>query len=211
MSDPSTSRAASAATAEDKEIRERVKDLTSQALQRGRVDPDAVRDIVRAVMGGTPGDTASGAEARAKFADAVRKLDEALVKSANEAHVALQQLASRGKDFTDNDLKEALVSLKGLQQDFAAAASRIGDAMTSNLRNDMMGLAVSAQNVGVEASARLAGMLGQIAGGMGSAPGAATIRDASTRMALAVSGLLAGVADALRDQPGTEKENKAEP
>ena len=70
-------------TTEDQAIRERVKGLTSQVLQQGRVDPEAVRDIVRAVMGGTPGNAAaSGAEARELFADAVRRLDEALVKSA---------------------------------------------------------------------------------------------------------------------------------
>ena len=142
----------------------------------------------------------SGADAREVFADAVRELDRALMKSASETHSALEQLASRGRDFSDNDLKEALVSLRKLEQDYAAVANRIGEAMTSNLRREMMELAVSAQNVGVEASARLAGMLGQFAGGISAAPGMATIRDASTRTALVFSGLLAGVADALRDQ-----------
>ena len=201
MNQRTTSGAASAATAEDKEIRERVKDLTTQVLQGGRVDPDAVREIVRAVIGATPGTTApSGADAREIFADAVRELDRALMKSASETHSALEQLASRGRDFSDNDLKEALVSLRKLEQDYAAVANRIGEAMTTNLKREMMELAVSAQNVGVEASARFAGMLGQFAGGISAAPGMATIRDASTRTALVFSGLLAGVADALRDQ-----------
>jgi len=201
MNQRTTSRAASAATAEDREIRERVKGLTTQVLQQGRVDADAVRDIVRAVIGATPGNTdTSGADARETFADAVRELDAALTKSANETHQALEQLASRGKDFTDNDLKQALVSLRRLEQDYSAAANRIGEAMTINLRREMMGLAASAQNVGVEASARLAGMLDQVAGGIRATPGVATIRDASTRMALVFSGVLAGVADAIRDQ-----------
>jgi uncharacterized protein DUF6781 len=203
MDQQPTSGAAPAATAEDKEIRDRVKDLTSQVLQRGRVDPDAVKEIVRAVIGGTPGNTDSGAaDARDTFVDAVRKLDEALVKSASATHSALQQLASRGKDFTDNDLKEALLNLKRLEQDYAAAANRIGEAMTSNLRREMGQLAVHAQNVGVEASARLAGMLDQFAGAMGAPQGMTTIRGASARMALVFSGVLAGVADALRDQSG---------
>ena len=202
MNQPTTSDAASAATAEDQEIRERVKGFTSQVLQQGRVDPDAVREIIRAVMGGTPGTpAASSADAREMFAEAVRTLDEALVKSASETHHALQQLASRGKDFTDNDLKEALVSLRRLEQDYAAAATRIGEAMSTNLRHEMAELAVHAQNVGVEASARVAGLLGQFAGAIGAAPGMATARGASARVTLAFSGLLAGVADALRDQP----------
>ena len=201
MPEPTTSDTISSAATEDQSIRERVKGLTSQVLHQGRVDPEAVRDIVRAVIGGTSATTAiSGAEVRELFADAVRELDAALVKSAGAAHAALQQLAMRGKDFTDNDLKEALVSLRQLEQDYAAAASRIAEAMTGNLRREMMELAAHAQNVGVEASARVASMMGELAGGVSATPGIATIRDASVRMALLASGVLAGVADALRDQ-----------
>lgn len=206
MNQPTTSDA-SAATAEDQEIRERVKGFTSQVLQQGRVDPDAFREIVRAVIGGTPGTpAASSADARETFAEAVRTLDKALLKSASETHRALQQLATRGKDFTDNDLKEALVSLRQLELDYSAAASRIGEAMSTNLRHEMAELAVHAQNVGVEASARVASLLGQFAGAIGASPGMATARGASARVTLAFSGLLAGVADALRDQPKSKSD-----
>src|SRR5258705_2661593 len=173
MPEPTTSAGdAAPPMTEDQAIRQRVKGLTSQVLQQGRVDPDAVRDVFRAVIGRTPGDAAvSGAEARELFAEAVRGLDEALVKSASATHGALQQLASRGKDFTDNDLKEALVSLRKLEDDYMAAANRIAEAMSGNLRREMMELAVHAQNVGVEASARVATMMGGLPGGMGASPG----------------------------------------
>ena len=72
--------------------------------------------------------------------------------------------------------------------------------MTGNLRREMMELAAHAQNVGVEASARVASMMGEFAEGVGATSGMARIRDASSRMALLASGVLAGVADALRDQ-----------
>jgi hypothetical protein len=205
MPKPNTSDAASPVTPEDQVIRERVKGLTSQALQRGRIDPEAVKDIVRTVMGGAPDSKAAGLQARELFVDAVRKLDEALVKSASAAHDALQQLATRGKDFTDNDLKEALVSLRKLEQDYAAAASRIAEAMTGKLRSEMMELAAHAQNLGAEASARVASMMGEFAESMGASPGVAKIRDAGARMALLASGVLGGVADALREQSETKK------
>ena len=190
------------AGSETQEIRERVKELTSQVLHRGQLDPEAVRNIVRAVIGGSPGNVSvSGPEARELFADTVRELDEALVKSASAAHDALRQLASRGKDFTDNDLKEALVRLRSLEQDYAAAASRIAEAMTSNLRREIMELTVHAQNVGVEASAGAASAISRFAEGVGATPGMKAMRDASVRMVLVASGVLAGVADALRDRP----------
>ena len=205
MPKPTTSDAASPVTTEDQVIRERVKGLTSRALQHGRIDPEAVKDIVRTVMGGAPDSMAAGVQARELFADAVRKLDEALMKSASATHDALQQLATRGKDFTDNDLKEALVSLRKLEQDYAAAADRIAEAMTGKLRSEMMELAVHAQNLGVEASARVASMMGEFAESVGASPGVATIRDAGVRMALLASGVLAGVADALREQSEAKK------
>ena len=206
MPEPTTSNAAPPGATEDQAIRERVKGLTSQVLQQGRIDPEAVRDVVRAVIGAAPADmTVGGAEGRELFANAVRKLDETLMNSANATHEALQRLAIRGKDFTDNDLKEALVHLKQLEQDYAAATSRIMEAMSGNLRREIMELTTHAQNVGVEASARVASMMGDLAEGVGVAPGMAKIRDAGVRMALLASGVLAGVADALRDQPGAKE------
>jgi hypothetical protein len=207
MPEPTTSAAdAAPTTVEDQPIRDRVKELTSQVLQQGRVDPQAVRDIVGAVLGRTPGSAvASGAKAREFFADAVRQLDEALVKSASATHGALQQLASRGQDFTDNDLKEALVSLRKLEEDYVAVANRLGEAMSANLRREMTELAAHAQNLGVEASVRVANIMGEFASSMGAGSGLATVRGASARMAMAASGVLAGIADALRDQTEAKK------
>src|SRR6476646_1717073 len=120
MPEPTTSAGEAAPPlTEDHAIRQRVKGLTSQVLRQGRVDPEAVRDLVRTAIGRPPNTApAGGAEARELFADAVSELDEALVKSASAAHGALQRLAARGKDFTDNDLKEALVSLRKLGEDY---------------------------------------------------------------------------------------------
>ena len=208
MPEPTTSAGdASPPVSEDQAIRQKVKGLTSQVLQQGRVDPDAVRDVFRAVIGRTPGTAAvSDSETRELFAGAVRELDGALLRSASATHGALQKLASRGKDFTDNDLKEALVSLKKLQDDYMAAANRLAEAMSGNVRREMMELAAHAQNVGVEASARVATMMGELASGVGATSGLATMRGASVRMALLASGMLAGVADALGDQTEVKKD-----
>lgn len=191
---------------EDEAIRQRVKGLTSQVLQQGRLDPEAVRDVVRTVIGRTPGKTGvRGVDAEELFADAVRELDDALMKSAGATHSALQQLASRGKNCTDNDLKEALVSLRKLGDDYEAAANRITEAMSGNLRREVTELAVHAQNIGVEASARVANVVGEFTTGMRATAGLATVRGAGVRIALLASGVLAGVADALRDQSETNK------
>jgi hypothetical protein len=208
MPEPTTSATDTApAAVEDQPIREHVKKLTSQVLQQGRVDPEAVREVASAVLGRTPGSTAvTGAKARELFAEAVGQLDDALVKSASAAHGALQQLASRGQDFTDNDLKEALVSLRKLEEDYVAISNRLAEALSANLRQEMTEIAAHAQNLGVEASVRVASMMGEFASSMGAGSGLTTVRGASARMAMLASGALAGIADALRAHTETKKD-----
>ena len=136
----------------------------------------------------------------------MRQLDGALVKSASTTHGALQQLASRGQDFTDNDLKEALVSLRKLEEDYVAVANRLSEAMSANLRRELTELAAHAQNLGVEASVRVASVMGEFASSMsGAGSGLATVRGASARVAMLASGVLAGIADALRDNTEAKK------
>ena len=194
---------------EDRAIRERVREVTSQVLQQGRIDTEAIRSVVRAVTGRkTDQEPPSAAAARESFTDTVRGLDEALQKSAASAHAALQQLASRGQDFTDNDLKEALISLKQLEEDYAAAAGRVAEAMRGNLRREMTELAAHAQRVGAEASTRVASMMSEFASNMNESAtsGLKTMRGSGMRIALLASGVLAGVADALRDLSDESKE-----
>lgn len=199
-------------TDEDQAIRERVRALTTLALQQGRIDSEGVKDVVRSVAGGE----AAGAEiqtdeARQAFADAIKVLDEALMESATATHTVLERLASRGKDFTDNDLKDALVSLRKLQEEYVAITNRIADATTGSLRNELIDLAVHAQNVGADVGSRVATMMSELADRMGSVyrenatTGLGTARAYGVRMALLSSGILAGVGDALRDHSETKK------
>jgi len=199
MSEPTTSATDTApAAVDDQPIREHVKKLTSQVLQ-GRVDPEAVREVASAVLGRTPSSPGvASAKARESFAEAVRQLDDALVKSASATHGALQQLASRGLDFTDNDLKEALISLRKLEEDYVAVSNRVAEALSANVRREITEIAAHAQNLGVEASVRVASMMGEFASSMGAGSGLATVRGASANMAMLASGVLAGMADALR-------------
>jgi hypothetical protein len=195
-------------TDEERAIRERARELTGQVLQQGRLDTNAVRDIVRAVTGQTTSAPApSEEEARESFAAAVRALNEALLTSASSTHEAVQQLASRGKNFTDNDLKEALVRLRKLEEDYVALASLMAEAMTGNLRREMIELVSHARGVGTEASARMAGIMGEFASRMseGATSGLDTMRGTGMRMALLASGVLAGVADALRERTEPKK------
>jgi hypothetical protein len=184
-----------------------VRELTSQLFQVGRLDTQNVQNVVRAVTGASALDAGlQDAEARQTFADTVKALDAALVKSANAAHVALEQLVARGKDFSDNDLKDALLGLRNLQVDYMAAATRIAEAAGSSLRRDFT-VAARAQSVGADATVGIATSISELANRIGenTVSGLEVARGASVRMALLANGVLQGVADALRDQAPANK------
>lgn len=214
MADPTApgSGPSSTATGEEQAIRERVRELTAQMMTSGRLDSEGVKEVVRAMGGGAAFQPAMDSpEARAAFAEAVRGLDEALQQSAQATHAALQALAARGRDFTDNDLKDAFASLQKLQEDYVAVANRIADATSGNLRRELVDLALHAQRVGADASVRMAQVMSEFANRMSgsyrekAATGFEAARDYGTRMTLLTSGLLAGFADALRQQSEAKK------
>ena len=214
MTEPTTpaENAGTAAPEDDQAIRERVREMTSQVLRQGRVDPEGMREVVRAMSGGTVFDISrQGEDGRQTFAGAIKGLDEALVQSAQAAHSALERLATRGKDYTDNDLKEALTSLRKLQEDYVATANHVAQAASGKLRRELVELALHTQRVGADAGARMAAVMNEVALRMGSGyresatSGLEAARTYGTRMALLASGVLAGVADALRDQASGKK------
>jgi len=212
MAEPTAGGAGSSAQGEEQAIRERVRELTAQMLAGGRLDTEGVKEVVRAMGGGAAFQPAMDSpEARAAFADAVRGLDQALQQSAQATHEALQSLAVRGKDFTDNDLKQAFASLQKLQEDYVATANRIADATTGNIRRELVDLALHAQRVGADASVRVAQVMSEFANRMSgsyrekAATGMEAARDYGARMTMLTSGLLAGFADALRQQSESKK------
>jgi len=203
--------AGSSAQSEEQAIRERVRDLTAQMLSSGRLDTESVKDVVRAMSGGVAKAPLDSAAAREALAESVRVLDHALQISAQSTHEALQALVTRGKDFSDNDLKNAFSSLQKLQQDYVAIASRLADASTGNLRRELLDLSQHAQRVGADASVRIAEVMSEFANRIGgsartvSPPGFDTVRQYGANMTMLTSGMLAGFADALRQQSERNK------
>ena len=195
---------------EEQAIRERVRELTAQMLTGGRLDTEGVKEIVRTMSGGVSQMPLESAQTREAFAEAIRGLDQALHASSLATHTALQALVARGKEFSDNDLKNAFAALQTLQKDYVAVANRITDATTGNLRRELADLALHAQRVGADVNVRFAQVLSEFANRIGSyragsAPGFESVRQYGANMTLLTSGLLAGFADALRQQSEAKK------
>jgi hypothetical protein len=198
------------APADEQGIRERVRELTAQMLAGGRLDTEGIKDVVRAMSGGVSTPRFEGAQAREAFAESIRDLDDALHASSLATHAALQALVARGTDFSDNDLKNAFAALQKMQQDYVAVADRIADATTGNLRRELADLTLHAQRVGADASVRFAQVMSEFANRIGayrtaSRPGLDSVRQYGANVTMLTSGLLAGFADALRQQSEAKK------
>ena len=209
----STSLPETSGAEEDQVIRERVRSLTNQILRQGQIDPEGVKEIMRTVTAGAPSQITPAANAsEVEFAVAVRGLDTALGLSAEAAHRALESVVIRGTDVTDNDIKNARASLTKLQEDCLAAVNLLSKRPSGeNLRRELDQLAVHAQSVGVEASARAGALMNEFATRISgiysetAVPSLEAARAFSARMALLTSGIIAGVADALSDQTRSKK------
>jgi len=196
---------------EEQAIRERVRELTAQVLAGGKLDTEGVKEVVRAMSGGAIKPALDDTQAREAFAQALHGLDQALQASSQAAHEALAALAARGKDFSDNDLKNAFAALQKLQGDFVAAANHVADASSGNIRRDLVDLALHAQRVGADASVKIAQTMSEFANRMNESyrartvPGFEKVREYGANMSLFTSGLLAGFGDALRQQAEAKK------
>ena len=210
-STPPAGNADPSAPSEEQAIRERVRELTAQLLAGGKLDTEGVKDVVRAMSGGAIKPPLDTAETREAFVETLRGLDESLQASSRAAHDALKALTSHGKGFSDNDLKNAFAALQKMQGDFVAAANHVADAATGNIRRELVDLALHAQQVGSDASVRVAQMMSEFANRMNASyraravPGLETVREYGANMTMVTSGLLAGVADALRQQVESRK------
>lgn len=213
MTDPTPplGNADSSIPAEEQAIRERVRELTAQLLAGAKLDTEGVKEVVRAMSGGAIRPPLDSVQARLAFSETLRGLDLALQASSQAAHEALAALASRGSEFSDNDLKNAFAALQKLQGDFVAAANHVADATSGNIRRDLVDLALHAQQVGADASIRIAQMMSEFANRMNDSyrartvPGFEKVREYGANMSMFTSGLLAGFADALRQQAESRK------
>ncbi len=196
----------------DADISEKARKITSQVLSGGRVDSDGMKEVVRAMAPGLASDAGQlPADVREALAEALQGLDESLMESAQAAHLALQQLGSRGTEFTENDLKETLIKLRQLQEAYVATVNQVSNAASENIQRELRELADHVQGVSVDVGAQVASMMSEFASRLSSASsesassGFDAMRDASVRTASLASGVLAGIADALREQSSPDK------
>jgi ElaB/YqjD/DUF883 family membrane-anchored ribosome-binding protein len=193
------------------DIRTRVRDLTLRALQTRRLEADEIREVVRAVAEGVSlGAEHRAGEVKQALASALSGLDDALAKAAQATHLALQELLSKSKDFTDQDLKHALDDLKITEQALLDTLGQVADAAGSKIRQELKDAVEHARHSGTDTGASVKATLSELGNRLSATlqvskvSGEAAAHTLSGRLAALASGILAGMAEALREksEPG---------
>ncbi|MEW5944425.1 MAG: DUF6781 family protein [Pseudomonadota bacterium] len=192
---------------QETDIKAKVRDLTLRAIQSRKLDSAGIKEVVRAVTEGVSiGAEKRGGEVRAALSQAISGLDEALQKSAQATHLALQQLASQSKDFTEHDLKQALDNLKKMEEDFLSTVSQVADAAGTKVKQELNELVAHARRTGTDTGTSVAATVNELGNRLsatlagGKAAGQEAAHAFSSRLAALASGILAGMADALREK-----------
>src|SRR6187402_1594845 len=199
--------AASESVRQGTDIRSQVHEITLRALQSRRFDRDGIREVVRAVTEGT----ALGAERkptgmRQAMSEALSGLDQALRTSAEAGGLALKQLTSSGRSFSETELKQALANLRKLEHDFLDTVGQVAEGTSESVRPELREALRNARRAGTATGKQVAHTMGEFAQKFGAASfeatltGLETAADFGQRFSLIASGILSGMAEALRTE-----------
>jgi len=195
------------------DIRAKVHELTLLALNSQRFDRHGMREVIRAVTeGAATGAEKTTTDMRLAMSEALRGMDQALRTSAEAGHMALKTLAATGKTFSDTEFKTALANLRKLEDDFLNTVGQVADAAGTQVQPELREALRSARKSGTETGKQVALTMGDFAQKFSAASADAAVvgleaaGQFGARVAAVASGILGGLADALR--ASAEKKDK---
>ena len=196
------SQAASDSVRQGEDIRQRVHDVTLEALKSRRFDREAIREVVRAVTEGmTRGAEGSRLGVRQALAEGFRGMDQAITKSVQAGQEALRQMAAAGRGISDNELKQALAGLRKVEEDFVATVDQVANSANERVRPELRQVLSQAAHAGTETGRHTAKLMAEF-----TFTGIELAGEFGVRFAQLAGGVLAGMADALdASQRGRKK------
>jgi hypothetical protein len=141
---------------------------------------------------------------RRALSDAFSGLDQAIMKSAEAGHAALRQLAASGQNFSDNEFKQALANMRKIEDDFLATVSLVAEGASAKVGPELGRILGNARTGGTQTGKQVAVTMGEFAQRFTAASLDVTIAGVQaagvygTRFAMLASGILSGIAEALR-------------
>jgi hypothetical protein len=214
QSDESIRQAASDSVRDGEDVRERVRDLTLDALTSRRFDRAAIREVVRAVTEGvSAGAEGSRAGARQSIAEAFRGMDQALAKSVQAGQEAIRRVLETGRGLSDQELQQALAGLQKIEEDFVSTVSQVAETASERVGPEIREAVGKATRAGTETGRQIGAGMTEITRTLAGSSVKLTLAgiemagEFGARFAQIASGVLTGVADALDKSAAEKKKN----
>lgn len=137
-------------------VREKLHELTVQALTQRQLAEQEIREVVGAITEGVSlGAAERTEEVRAALGDALNGMDDALGHAAEAMQLAWGEVSSHAQEFAEQDLKQGISELKNLEQVFLETVSRVGQGASGLVKQEMAAIAEHARHTGTGASQRI--------------------------------------------------------
>lgn len=195
-------------------LREAVSQATLRALQGRELSLKNIRSVLgtvtQAANTGLAKNAAAGVDVDSLLDQAVAGMDDALLKAVDANRVALEQLAAQGADLREKHLKKALADLEKLEDTLIAtvvkSAGAAGEPMAAAWGQVLDKLNAGGTLTGAKAASTAEQFAAQMQTAMrdtraAGLRAATALAESYTAM---VSGVLIGMADALKQAPAAK-------
>lgn len=187
------------------DIQQKVRDITLHALSERRLDKDSIKAVIRAVTEGVSEGIGDNKDKMGgSFKEALSGMDEALGKSAQAAKLASEEALGKVSDYADHEFKDTLKQLEGLEDLFidtvnaaAEQASKLAGESFKDLTSHLKNTGSDVGSQAKEAADSLREELSRL-GKEGVDTALDTGKKVGGQIAQVASGILAGMADALK-------------
>lgn len=137
-------------------VREKLHDLTVEALTQRQLAEQEIREVLGAITEGISlGATERTEEVRAALGNALGGMDEALEHAAEAMRLALGEVSSHAQEYAEQDLRQSLGDLKKLEDMFLETVSHVAQEATGLVRQEMTALAEHARRTGTGTGERV--------------------------------------------------------
>lgn len=205
---------ASQAVTQGENLRETVHNLTLQALKNRELSMEQISVVLKAVTAGVNlGAATPTVNASKAFSEALRGMDEALLKAVHASHLALQQVVSQGKEFNETRMKKALDDLERFEDRFLDSIKQASEDASGKAQEQWGELLKHTKLAGTDSGAQAMRTMEEFRDRM-----TATMRETravtlqaahafSENLAMLASGILIGMSEALQNK-GRDKDSK---
>lgn len=193
------------------DIREKVRDITLNALTQRKLDADSIKEVVGAVAEGSRiGAASHGERVGEALKEAIKGLDDAITKAAEATKLAIEEAAGRAGDFSQQELKRSISDLGELEKIYLDTLTDIAKNSTDRTAEILGDLASHARNSGTAVGEQVVTALADLQRFVqqtGKA-GVETARTTGAQIVQIASGILAGIADSLQPPKKTKPGDK---